>query len=131
MMALCMVGSGLAAGGVFYGLMANCRLSQTVKIIEQKSSPDGSYVAVHLENGCEAFVGYCPSAYQVRLIRDGENPTNGGTVLFEYPEGTDDATVVWLSNQTLQVSCSSQNRLRLHDKQIGSVRVRFVTIGIL
>jgi hypothetical protein len=131
MIALCLLGSGLASGGVFYGLLANCRLSRTVKIIEQNSSPDGFHVAVHLLTGCEALVGYCPSVYQVRLIQAGENPTNSGTILFEYPEGTDYATVFWLSNQTLEVSCSSQNRLRLRDKQVGSVGVQFVTIGIL
>jgi hypothetical protein len=131
MTVLCLAGSGLVAGTVFYGLLSNCHLFQTVKIIEEKRSPDGSLVAVHLNKGCEAFVGYCPSVYQVRLVRAGESPTIGGTLLFEYAEGTDYATIDWKSNQVLQVSCSWENRLKLHDKLVGRVRVTYVTIGIL
>jgi hypothetical protein len=103
-MILCLAGSGLVAASVFYGVLANCHLSQTVTVIEKKPSPDGTLVAVHLRKRCEALVGYCPSVTQVRIVRTGEDPTGSGTSVLQFREETDYVKFDWTSNSSVRIT---------------------------
>ncbi len=120
---LCLAGSGLAAGIVFYGVLANCRLSQNVAVIGQKASPDGSLLAVHLRTRCKALVGYCPSSSQVRITQPGQDPKKGGASIFEFSEEDDYLRFDWTSNKSLRITYSGDDRPKYRRRRLDNVAV--------
>jgi len=128
---LCLAGSGLVAASLFYGVLANCDLAQTVTVIATKPSPDGSYVAVHVRKSCEALVGYCPSVTQVRVVRVGEDQRNGGTSVFQFREETDYLMFDWTSNKSLTIAYPGPEKVMYKERRTGDIDIQFLPVGSL
>jgi len=121
---LCIAGTALAAGSVFYGVLANCRLSQSTIVIDEKRSPDGSFIAVQLIKRCNALVGYCPTASLVRIVRPGEDARTGGTSVFESSDGGDDLILDWAANNFLRIYYSGNDRVTHSVQKAGNVSIK-------
>ncbi len=119
------------AGSIFYGVLANCHLSQTVTVIAKKESPNGSFVAVHLRKRCEALVGYCPSVTQVRIIRRGEDPRSGGTSVFQFGEETDYLKFDWTSNTSMLITYPGGVGVMYRGHRAGNIDIQFLPVGTL
>jgi hypothetical protein len=127
----CLVGSGFAAGGVFYGVLANCRLSQNAEVIGEKPSPDGSLLAVHLRTRCRALVGYCPSFSQVRITQPGQDPKKGSASVFEFYEEDDYLQLDWRSNKTLRIIYSGDDKRMYRRGRFDNVDIQYLPVGRL
>jgi hypothetical protein len=130
MMLLCLAASGVAEVSLFYGVLANRHLFQTTTVIEEKQSPNGSFLAIHLVNGCKAIVGDCPPVSKVRLVQAGGDPTTGATLILDLSKEDGTLRLDWLSNGLLQISYSGSDRIVRRERRVGGVNIRFLPIGI-
>jgi hypothetical protein len=121
----------LGASGVFYGLLANCHLSQTTTVLAENRSPDGSSIAVHLARRADAVVGYCPSVSLIRLIQPGGDPKATGIPILELSEDDSYVRLEWRSNDLLEVSYSGFDKVIHREQRVGRIRIRYLPIPSL
>lgn len=127
----CLAGSALVAGIVFYGVVANCHLSQNVTVIEEKASPNGLLLALHLKTDCEALVGYCPSFSQVRIAHPGQDPKKEGVWAFELSEEDNRLYFDWISNNALRIMYSEYDKVKYRRQRLDSANldIQYQPIG--
>ncbi len=101
-------------------------------VIARKSSPNGTFVAVHLRKRCEALLGYCPSVTQVRIVRVGEDPRRGGTTVFQLSEETDYLRFDWTSDTSVRITGYSDGEgVMYKERRAGNIDIQFLPVGTL
>jgi hypothetical protein len=125
--ALLALGCFTAAAVLFFGLLANCRLSCENRILAESQSPDGRWKAVSFSRNCVAVAGYCPSVSYVSVLPareelpEGEGNVFGGIV----PDGA--LEVGWKSDDQLLIRHSA--RVFHQQERVGGVRVEYQQVG--
>ena len=116
-----------SAAGIFYGVLANCRLSCRNKIISQVPNRNGTFKAVWFYRRCIATATYCPSVSYVSILRRDERLPNAGSDTFGI-DGYADLRLEWILDDRLVIWYPAARLLR-HQATVDGVHVEYRPVG--
>jgi hypothetical protein len=116
-------GCGAVASGLFFALLANCRLHCTSKIVSESKSPDGLRTAVWSEESCTSAAVYCPPISHVAVLVGGRDHAEVLSV-----RGADGLQLNWQGQDRLIISFSRGTVLHQQDR-VGPVRLQVLRVG--
>lgn len=126
--ALLIVGTCAVTAGLYFTLLANCRLSCSARVVARSKSPDGHSTAVWSEESCVAAARHCPSISRLKVPRNGEELEQMQDEVMSVV-GDVHLELDWMSNDRLVISHWGSGRVRHRQNRVGTVRLEYRQVG--
>ena len=120
----------MAASGVFFGVLDNCRLSCGTRIKVESKSPTGHWKAIWFTEKCASVARYCPTISHVSVVREAEHSV--GAVGNAFSIDTDlGVELEWKSDDLLLIRYWPLARVLRRTDGVGAVRIEYLPFAVL
>lgn len=128
--AMIIAGCGVAATGLFFGVLANCDLSCGTRIEAESMNPTGQWRAVLFSRNCISVARYCHPIANVSIVSEGRTPIENGGNAFRV-DAIGGVELVWKSDQLILIRYPDGARILRQEKTVGAVRIEYLPVGNL
>jgi hypothetical protein len=125
--AVLMAGCAAVAGGVFFAVLDNCRLSCGTRIRAVFQSPSGRQKAIWAVETCHSAARYCPAISHVLVGSVKDSAAKNALSI----EADDEVTLHWESDNVLRIDAPGPARVLSHTDTVGAVRIVYRPVGFL
>jgi|SRR5690242_8437795 len=125
-----LAGCSVAASGVFFGALDNCRLSCGTHVKTQSKSPSGNWTAIYFTEKCVSVARYCPTIWHVSVVGASDHSANTMGKVFSI-DNDPSVELEWKSDNLLLIRYWPAAGVLRRREGVGAVRIEFQPFPIL